>query len=716
MRQLLPVLLLCGFSFTAAAALPGNKTQARLLLSAETARPGETVMAGIELRMPPGWHTYWRNPGESGVGKPTTVEWELPPGVTAGEILWPPPERFLETEFTTYIYHGQAVLLVPLKLATDLPKGKLDLQAKVSWLECEKACVPGSAKVKASLTVGDTSTPSKDAKLIEDGKGKLPRTDPSLAVRAFWDGSATEDTRALILEWLTNETVTAPDFYPYPSDAYEILPSTEQIPADPGKIWLRKKVKKTESAWPTQIQGLLVGNPKGPRPSLAHEVKLTIEGPKGPAGAAASTTPVGSKAKKSLTKMLGFAFLGGLILNIMPCVLPVIALKILGFVNQSREAPQEVRKLGLIYALGVLFSFLILAGLIIGVQKAGHIASWGMQFSNPQFLIVMTILIALVALNLFGVFEVNLGGAAMGAAGNLAAKEGNAGAFFNGVLATTLATPCTAPFLAPALGFAFAQPPGIIVLIFLTIGAGLAAPYVVLSWQPAWLKYLPKPGAWMEKFKVAMGFPMLATAVWLLTLSTRRLGEEGVLWMGLFLVGLGLAAWIWGEFVQRGRKRIGLSMALCLAVLIFSYAYILEGQLHWRAPARKISSADGKQNDPNGIQWQPWSPEAVQKARSEGRPVFVDFTASWCLTCQVNKKISIEIPSVQAKLKEINAVTLLADNSDSPPEIVAELYHFDRAGVPLVLVYPKDPKAAPLVLPEVLTPQIVLDALEQARK
>jgi thiol:disulfide interchange protein DsbD len=215
----------------------------------------------------------------------------------------------------------------------------------------------------------------------------------------------------------------------------------------------------------------------------------------------------------------------------------------------------------------------------------------------------MTILITLVALNLFGVFEVNLGGAAMGAAGNLAAKEGNAGAFFNGVLATTLATPCTAPFLAPALGFAFAQPPGIIVLIFLTIGAGLAAPYVVLSWQPAWLKYLPKPGAWMEKFKVAMGFPMLATAVWLLTLSTRRLGEEGVLWMGLFLVGLGLAAWIWGEFVQRGRKRIGLSMALCLAVLIFSYAYILEGQLHWRSACAKsfLGVRETKQSERDSV-------------------------------------------------------------------------------------------------------------------
>ncbi|MEO8425571.1 MAG: protein-disulfide reductase DsbD domain-containing protein [Verrucomicrobiota bacterium] len=714
MRHLLYVLLLCGFSFTAPGALMGNKTQARLLLSAETARAGETVMAGIELRMPPGWHTYWRNSGES--GQPTQVQWELPPGVTAGEILWPPPERFLETDFTTYIYHDQAVLLVPLKLANDVARGKLDFQAKVSWLECEKACVPGSAKVKASLTVGDTSKPSDDAKLIEDWKGKLPTTDPSLAVRAFWDGNPTEDTRALIIEWVTTETVTAPDFYPYASDTYEILPVTDNIPTDPGKIWLRKKVKKAEGVWPTQIQGLLIGNPKGPRPSLAHEIKVPIEGPKEPAGAAASTTPIASKAKKSLAKMLGFAFLGGLILNIMPCVLPVIALKILGFVNQSREAPQEVRKLGLIYALGVLFSFLILAGLIIGVQKAGYIASWGMQFSNPQFLIVMTILITLVALNLFGVFEVNLGGAAMGAAGNLAAKEGNAGAFFNGVLATTLATPCTAPFLAPALGFAFAQPPGIIVLVFLAIGVGLAAPYVVLSWQPSWLKYLPKPGAWMEKFKVGMGFPMLATAVWLLTLSTRRLGEDGVLWMGLFLVGLGVAAWIWGEFVQRGRRQKGLSIAACLAVLVFSYAYILEGQLNWRAPARTVSSASGKQNNPNGIQWQPWSPEAVQKARSEARPVFVDFTADWCLTCKANKKFSIEIPSVQAKLKEINAVPLLGDNTDSPPEVVAELKRFDRAGVPLVLVYPKDPKAEPIVLPEVLTPKIVLDALDQAGK
>jgi thiol:disulfide interchange protein DsbD len=253
--------LLCGFSFTAPAALTQYKTQARLLLSAEAARPGETVMAGIELRMPPGWHTYWRNSGEA--GQPTRVQWELPPGVTAGEILWPPPERFLETDFTTYIYHDQAVLLVPLKLANDMPSGKLNLQAKVSWLECEKVCVPGGAKVRASLTVGDASSHPRGEtnRRLED---KLPTTDPSLAVRAFWDGNPTEDTRALIIEWVTTETVTAPDFYPYASDAYEILPATEQIPTDPGKIWLRKKVKKTESAWPTQIQGILVGNPKGP--------------------------------------------------------------------------------------------------------------------------------------------------------------------------------------------------------------------------------------------------------------------------------------------------------------------------------------------------------------------------------------------------------------------------------------------------------------------
>jgi len=323
-----------------------------------------------------------------------------------------------------------------------------------------------------------------------------------------------------------------------------------------------------------------------------------------------------------------YAFVGGLILNIMPCVLPVIALKILGFVNQSKADPARVRRLGLIYALGVLCSFLLLALLVIGVQRAGQAAGWGMQFANPKFLVFMTVLVTLVALNLFGLFEVNLGGGAMSAAGELASKEGAGGAFFHGVLATALATPCTAPFLAPALGFAFSQPAGIIIVMFLTIGLGLSAPYVVLSWEPGWLKFLPRPGVWMSHFKVAMGFPMLATAVWMFWLAGKHYGEAGILWFGLFLVVLALAAWVWGQFVQRGTKRRGLAMAISLLLVVCGFSYTMESELRWRAPVQRAATGVPA-NRPGGIAWEPWSQEAVAKARADGRPVLVDFTADW---------------------------------------------------------------------------------------
>ena len=411
--------------------------------------------------------------------------------------------------------------------------------------------------------------------------------------------------------------------------------------------------------------------------------------------------------------MLLYAFIGGLILNIMPCVLPVIALKILGFVGESRSDPRHVRKLGLVYALGVLVSFLALAAAVISVKAAGHHAGWGMQFGSPVFVVCLTTLVMLVALNLFGVFEVTLGGHALDAAGGLASKHGTAGAFFNGVLATVLATPCTAPFLSIALGFAFAQKAPVILLMFLAVGVGLAAPYVVLSWNPAWLKFLPKPGAWMEKFKIAMGFPMLATAVWLFNLAAGSYGKS-VLWLGVFLVMIAFAAWIFGEFVQRGRTRKGAALIVVLILVIGSYAFALENQLNWRTPATASDATGPLKESPDGIAWQSWSREAVAKARSEGRPIIVDFTADWCLTCQVNKKTSIEISSVRAKLKSMNAIALLGDYTRFPDNITAELNRFNRAGVPLVLVYPKEPAAPPIVLPEILTPGIVLDALDRA--
>jgi len=708
-------------------------TQVRLILSASTARPGDTVLAGVDLKMDPGWHTYWKNPGAAGLA--TKIEWQLPPGVTAGEIQWPLPEKLPPAEVTTYGYDGEVVLLVPLKLAPDLKPGPLDLKAKVSWLECKEACVPGSGSVEATLNIGEQTKTSSDAATIESWKSKTPKILTNLVARAWWEKPANGDTRPLIIEWsafLKDQPPTynirliteGSDFFPDANNDFEILPATENLSSSPLDVYWRKLVKKYEGDWPKEISGVIVTKSGNVRTGL--EVKLPVSD-KAPAvgktilpESSAGVPPAGTGGTPALPlqplwQMLLYAFIGGLILNIMPCVLPVIALKILGFVGEARSEPRHVRKLGLVYALGVLVSFLVLAAVVIGVKAAGHHAGWGMQFGSPVFVVCLTTLVTLVALNLFGVFEVTLGGRALDAAGGLASKHGAAGAFFNGVLATVLATPCTAPFLSIALGFAFAQKAPVILLMFLAVGVGLAAPYVVLSWNPAWLKFLPKPGAWMEKFKIAMGFPMLATAVWLFNLAAGSYGGR-VLWLGVFLVVVAFAAWIFGEFVQRGRVGKGVAFAVVLILLVGGYAYALESQLHWRAPLAASDPTGSLKESADGIDWQRWSPEAVAKARSEGRPIIVDFTADWCLTCQVNKKTSLEITSVRAKLKSMDAVALLGDYTRFPENISEELNRFNRAGVPLVLVYPKDDAASPIVLPEILTPGIVLAALDRAAR
>jgi thiol:disulfide interchange protein len=683
------------------AALPihAATTKARLVLPADAVAPGQTVLVGVHLKMPPGWHTYWRNAGDAGA--PTEIKWTLPDGVTAGPIQWPIPEKVKFGDLLTYGYHDDVVLLVPLSAAANA-KGPAELKAEVSWLECEVQCVQGDAEVSATLAIAANAKPSPDASLIESWKAKIPKSGSDIPAKAQWLEGPGGEKRAILIEWTPRDAKSGADFYPYEGKGFAVGAVTEFLPAEGGKIRLKKFVEKFEGDWPSEVAGLLIE--KSDANSLqGYETKIAIS----------SQSPIGASGKpQSLWVMLGFAFLGGLILNIMPCVLPVIALKVVGFVQQSKEAPARVRTLGVIYTLGVLASFLVMAGLVIAVQKTGKSASWGMQFQNPIFVVVMTTLVTLVALNLFGLFEVTLGGRTMQAAGDLASKEGTTGAFFNGVLATALATPCTAPFLAVALGFAFSQPPHIIILMFLVMGFGLASPYLILSWFPQWLKVLPKPGAWMEKFKIAMGFPMLAVAFWLLSLTSSHFGSSGPLWVGLFLVTLALAAWLWGQFVQRGSQRRGLALAISVALIIFGYAYALEKELDWRHPAQLATG--GVKTKKGGIPWAPWTAEAVAQARNAGKVVLVDFTADWCVTCQANKKSSIEITSVRNKLKEIDAVALIGDYTREDPRITEELKRFQRAGVPLVLVYPKNPNAEPIVLPALLTPGIVLDALEKA--
>jgi thiol:disulfide interchange protein len=698
--------------------LAANHTKVKLLLASAEARPGDTINAALQLEMDPGWHTYWRNPGDAGIA--TSVEWELPEGFSASALQWPVPEVLVVAKSQAYSFAGKILLPLTIKIGTNVKQGTAALKGKADWLECnEDTCVPANSTAQATLKIGKEIKESPEAGLIQEWLQKIPSPEPALMASAYWGGQIKTNERALIIEWkpLAKE-LKKPDFFAYESDTYTSPPSTEILKTGPDLIQIKKTVRLDDKDWPSQIAGLVLDRSEGEK--IAYEAKIPIKAMEGQV-AAATPTPAASSATPSasgpggigLLAALGLAFLGGLVLNIMPCVLPVIALKILSFVNQTREAPGRARKLGLLYGLGVLVSFWVLAAVVIAIQRAGNLASWGMQFQNPIFLVAITTLVVLVSLNLFGVFEVYLGGGTLTAANELATREGASGAFFNGVLATILATPCTAPALASAIGFAFAQPPFVILLIFTMVALGLAAPYVVLAFKPNWLKFLPKPGNWMVKFKMAMGFPMLATAMWLFWLSTSLLGQRATLWFGIFLVTLAAAGWIWGEFVQKETRGKGLAMGAAIVLLLFGYTFALEHKLNWRHLEASNESAPGVVENSGGIAWQRWTTNAVATAQAQGHPVLVDFTADWCLTCQANKSTSIEIDSVRQKLKEINAVTLIGDYTRKNPHIAEELRKFQRAGVPLVLVYPANPSGEPIVLPNLLTPGAVLDALDR---
>lgn len=685
-------------------------TQATLLLSADTVKPGTVVWAGVDLKMDPGWHTYWKNPGQAGMA--TTITWQLPPGVTAGEIRWPLPTKFPPIEVTTYGYEDETMLLVPLTIGTNTPAGPITLTADLTWLECMDVCIPVKTSVQATLTVGAATKASADAAAIESWKAKVPQSGTNLTFFAWWNEMATNNSRSLIIQVKASDSTNA-DFFPDSYEGFEVQPQTQsQFDEYSGSIILQKTVQKYSGDWPKQISGVLVVEQGKERSGYTLQIPIAEKAPassvtstRSPAGISTPDATISNSSgqnvplqSRSLVEYLFLAFVGGLILNIMPCVLPVIALKILGFVGEARSEPRRVRNLGFIYALGVLVSFSVMAVIVIGLRSAGHHVGWGMQFGSPIFVVGLTTLVTLVALNLFGVFEITPGSKVMDSAGNLASKHGTAGAFFNGFLATTLATPCTAAGLATAAGFAFKQSAVVIFLIFLFVGLGLAAPYVLLTCNPALLKFMPRSGAWMEKFKIAMGFPMLATVVWLFNVAASDYGSR-VLWLGIFLVVVALAAWVFGEFIQRGRSGKGIASVVILILLVGGYAYALEDHLNWREMAAETGSANTLIDSvTNGVAWKPWSPEAVAQARAAGKPVLVDFTATWCVTCNATVKPALEYPSVVAKLKELDATALLGDYTRTPQSMTDEISKYGSAGVPLVLVFPKNPDAAAIVI------------------
>lgn len=700
-------------------------THVRLILSAETARPGEQVLAGVHLTMDPGWHTFWKNGGD--IATPTTLELQLPSEISAGAIQWSIPEKEVDRDPTSnsslasYIYEREAFLLIPLTVSTNAKPGKAKLGAKLSWQECEKVCVPPrDVSLEATLEIGSESSASSDAVLLTTWQGRMPKRDTNMIFRAVWEKpNAGGDTRAAVIEWNSSAPDAPADFFPEANKDFDIAGDTRKLASVSGKSRLRIEVKKSANGWPAAISGLLVqGQGSG---QVGYEAAIPINEPP-PSRAGTGGAVRFDNAKISWAQMLLSAFLGGLILNIMPCVLPVIALKILGFVQDAHHEPRHVRKLGIVYTLGVLASFVGLAVITLALKAAGQGAGWGFQFGNPYFILAMVTLVTVISLNLFGVFEITLSSRALTAANELAAKQGVTGAFFNGFLATVLATSCSAPLLGPALGFAASlKSPALLLLFWLTVGLGMAAPYLILSFQPGWLRFLPKPGPWMTRFKVAMGFPMLGAVVWLCSLAAVHYGER-VWGLAAFLVFVAVAAWVYGEFVQRGSKYRGVAMLLALLLLGSGYFVGLERQLEWRKPIT-ASAADPVAGErrargvhPRGLKWEPWSPEAVAAARASSRVVVVDFTANWCATCNLLVKPALEDSQVQKKLSELNAVLLVADYTLTPnPAIQKELENWKRDAVPLVLVYPRNPDAQTMLF-DLPTASVLVKALEQAAK
>ena len=671
------------------------KTKVDLLVEPTQAKPGTTLTVGLYLHMPDKWHTYWLNPGDS--GDPTRMTWEnLPEGITAGAIQWPVPEKVEWLGMFTYAYHHEVLLMIPLKLSADVKPGKYELKGKVEWLECEESCLPGDKQVSATLVVGEATEPGSDADLFGTWRKKLPDAQSLPAIPARWTGKPVEGKREITIEAPFGKGAVVA-FIPDDTEgkAWKISHDSVQV-IEAENTLIRKTVESEQGEWPAVISGVLRVELDGT--VQGYRTKVQVGDGKETAGGSQTEEPV-----RSIWLILGGAFLGGLILNIMPCVLPVISMKVLGFVQQSQESPERVRKLGLTYALGVWASFLALAGVLISAKNTTQMASWGMQMQNPYFNLVLLLVVVLVALNLFGVFEVTLGGGAMTKASELSSREGFTGAFFNGVLATALATPCTAPFLAGAMGVALTQGQGTIIAAMSAVAFGLASPYVILSFRPDWLKFLPKPGDWMVQFKMIMGFPMLAAGIWILSFTGPMFGKGGVLWLGVLLVFVALAAWVFGEFKQRAASMSMGPLVACGVLLFSGYGLAMEWGLDWR------------QTRDDSIKWTAWSPEAEREARSAGKPVLIDFTADWCITCKANKRTSIEIESVRAMLKEKGVVAMTGDYTNKDPRITKVLHDHRRSGVPLVLVYsPGENK--PEVLPVMLTPQIVLDALENTGK
>jgi len=675
---------------------PDPHVKAELIAETDAIVPGQPLQLALKLTHEKDWHTYWLVPGDSGL--PTRIEWQLPSGATAGPIEWPYPHRLPAGPLVNFGYEGETLLLTRLQLPADLPVGKdLTLTAKAEWLECNDVCIPGSADLKLTLPVRAAASASPQAAQFAQARRLIPAAMPGLSVRG-----TTEGERVLLALTLPpDRKVETLAFFPLEEGRIE--PAAPQVLDRREGTALQLAAAKPVKADAKSLAGVLVANGG---PSKAGGWAATIEAPLvagtvGAAAPAAATAATSVAPPMSLVAALGAAFLGGLILNLMPCVFPVLSLKLIGLAqHRTHSGPMAAH--GVAFAVGVVLSFVLLAGLLIALQKAGSALGWGFQLQTPWVVASLTVLFFLIGLNLLGVFEFTFG-SGLGntkAADALVGKSDWRGSFGTGVLAVIVASPCTAPFMSAALGYAITQPAAIALSVFGMLGVGMAAPYLLLTLFPALLAKLPRPGRWMELFKQFMAFPMFATCVWLLWVLAQQVDAGGVALALGVLVAVAFAVWSLG-LAQRGASRFRW-VALAGAVL---------AAITFTPIATSEPVANGGRVATAGADWVEYSPQKLAELRGQGKAVFVDFTAAWCVTCQVNKRVALNTDKVKSRFADTGIVRMKADWTNRDEQITRALAEFGRNGVPLYVLY--DRKGEPTVLPELLTENTVLEALSK---
>jgi thiol:disulfide interchange protein len=674
---------------------------AELVSQSAGVAPGQTVWLAVRQKIQKGWHTYWRNPGDA--GEPMKLAWTLPPGWRAGEIVWAAPHRLPVGPLMDYGYEGEVLLPVPVTApATARPGQTAPVRLAAAFLVCAETCVPEDAVLTLDLPVTAAPAPA-DGKWGREVARALAEAPRPAGLQATFERRPAGLALAVAGPALAGVEGRDAYFYPFTSTVIEHA-KPQAIERGPTglTLTLQPGYDFTKGTAPASLAGVLVADGK------AYQVAAGAGA--APAGASGLGPPPAKTdgAGLSLAPAALFAFLGGLVLNLMPCVFPVLAMKAAALAGHARE-PAAVRRQGLAFGGGVLVTFLALAGLLIALKAAGAAVGWGFQLQSPAVVAGLALLILGVALNLSGVFEV--GTSLQGAGSGLATRGGLAGSFFTGALSVVVAAPCTAPFMGPALGWALTQSPTAALAVFLALGVGFALPFVLVSYAPGLIARLPRPGPWMDAFKKALAFPMYAAGAWLAWVLTVQAGAPALARLLAAAVAVGLAAWLAGA-AQRRRAAGAGSRALGGAAAAITLVAVGAAVL---APYAGVGSAEAGQGPESaGLAEQAYTPARLAELRAKGAPVFVNYTAAWCVSCQVNDRVALSTSRVADAFRRQGVAYLKADWTRRDPVIAGDLARFGRAGVPLYLVYPAS-GGPPVVLPAILTEGTVLKALAAAR-